>query len=247
MSLVPKTQQGNRLNGSTPLNGTVAHVPAFQNGIENPGLSNNPIPASSFDFWGLLRRRIHMIVLLCIVGAFLGYLNYIKSPKIYSSATRLLITTQAPPSIVNGNIQLNQKSSLSNHSNLLQSELILGNAIQQGNLDKLETFSTTGNPVGKLKSMSRVAPEAGDTLQVVCTGEYAEDLPAILNQIVEAYRRAVVDDSQSASEQAVSLIEALAQEMGDEKDDLETDRLTLRSQLDVTSTCLLYTSDAADE
>ena len=237
MSLVPKTPQASRLNGSSPENGAVSRIPAYQNGIENPGLANHSADAApSFDFWGLLRRRIHMIVLLCIVGALLGYLNYVKSPKVYSSATRLLITTQAPPSIVNGNVQLNHRNSLPNHSNLLQSELVLGSAIEFGKLDKLKTFSATGNTVGKLKSMIQVVPEVGDTLQVICTGAHPEDLPTILNQIVEAYRRAVVDDSQSASEQAVSLIEALAREMGDEKDDLEADRLNLRSQLDVTST-----------
>ena len=182
MSLVPKTPQASRLNGSSPENGAVSRIPAYQNGIENPGLANHSADAApSFDFWGLLRRRIHMIVLLCIVGALLGYLNYVKSPKVYSSATRLLITTQAPPSIVNGNVQLNHRNSLPNHSNLLQSELVLGSAIEFGKLDKLKTFSATGNTVGKLKSMIQVVPEVGDTLQVICTGAHPEDLPTILN------------------------------------------------------------------
>ena len=236
MSLVPPTQQSNHVNGVHNQNGALSAIPTLKDGygqVGVPGLS--PSGSQPFDFWGLLRRRIYLIALFAIVGAALGYLNYVKSPKVYSSVTRLLITTQAPPSIVNGNVMLSQKSSLPNHSSLLASEVVLANAIEQGDLRGLDTFSSSANPVSVLKSMTRVVPESGDSLQVVCSGANAEDLPIILSQIVESYRSVVIDDSQTKSEQTVSLIEALAKEMGDEKDGLESDRVELRSQLDVTS------------
>jgi uncharacterized protein involved in exopolysaccharide biosynthesis len=143
----------------------------------------------AFDFWGLLQRRKYLIALFCLIGAGLGYLNYVKSPKTYSSNIRMLISTQAPPSIVNGNILLNQNNSLPNHTSLLISELVLSSAVEEGNLDRLNTFSMTGNPVGLLKNMIRVVPEKGDTFRITCAGTEPEELPGILNQVVESYRR----------------------------------------------------------
>jgi capsular exopolysaccharide synthesis family protein len=189
----------------------------------------------AFDFWGLLQRRKYLIALFCLIGAGLGYLNYVKSPKTYSSNIRMLISTQAPPSIVNGNILLNQNNSLPNHTSLLISELVLSSAVEEGNLDRLNTFSMTGNPVGLLKNMIRVVPEKGDTFRITCAGTEPEELPGILNQVVESYRRIIVDDSQTVSEKTVELIEKLAGKLSDEKDDLVDNRMKLWRELDISS------------
>ena len=235
MSLVPPGQQSPYPVATTNNNGVA--VPPVSNLRDTFEMSPqvNAQPTQSFDFWGFLQRRKYLIALFSIIGCFLGYLNYTKSPKLYSSSTRLLVLTQAPPSIVNGNVLLNQKSSLPNHSSLLVSEMILGNAVSEGGLDRLDTFATTGNPVGALKSMIRVVPEKGDTLRISCSGPESTELPGILNQVVESYRREIVEDSQAVNEQTVELIEKLAGKLSDEKEDLEVDRLKLWKELDISS------------
>ena len=92
-----------------------------------------------FDIWGPIQRRKYLIALFCLIGAGLGYLYYSKAERMYSSSTELMISTQAPPSMVDGNIQINQDS-LSKHSSLLASQLVLGSAVEAGKLESLKTF-----------------------------------------------------------------------------------------------------------
>ena len=236
MSLVPPTHQSNYSNGTPAKNGAMVPASTLADGIgQMRVLGTDVAPQTSFDLWGLLQRRKYLIALFCLIGAGLGYLNYVKSPKTYSSNIRMLISTQAPPSIVNGNILLNQNNSLPNHTSLLVSELVLNSAVEEGNLDRLNTFSMTGNPVGLLKNMIRVVPEKGDTFRITCAGTEPEELPGILNQVVESYRRIIVDDSQTVSEKTVELIEKLAGKLSDEKDDLVDNRMKLWRELDISS------------
>ena len=236
MSLVPPTQQSNYTNGTPVKNGAMVPASTLADGIgQMRVLGTDAAVQPAFDFWGLLQRRKYLIALFCLIGAGLGYLNYVKSPKTYSSNIRMLISTQAPPSIVNGNILLNQNNSLPNHTSLLISELVLSSAVEEGNLDRLNTFSMTGNPVGLLKNMIRVVPEKGDTFRITCAGTEPEELPGILNQVVESYRRIIVDDSQTVSEKTVELIEKLAGKLSDEKDDLVDNRMKLWRELDISS------------
>ena len=236
MSLVPPTQQPNYANGAPVKNGAVVPASTLAEGFGQMNvLGADAAAQQGFDFLGLLQRRKYLIALFCLIGAGLGYLNYVKSPKTYSSNIRMLISTQAPPSIVNGNIVVNQKNSIPNHTSLLVSELVLSSAVEEGRLDSLDTFSLTGNPVGQLKNMIRVVPEKGDTFRITCAGSEPKELPGILNQIVESYRRIIVDDSQTVSEKTVELIEKLAGKLSDEKDELIVDRMELWKELDISS------------
>jgi len=236
MSLVSQSQQPGLGNGSNLTNGVAANGRATALGESiNLPRNNGPQLGPSFDLWGMLQRRKYVIALFCIIGAALGYLNFVNSPKSYSSFSRLLITTQAPPSIVNGNVMVKQRNSIPNHTSLLVSELVLGNAVERGNLQNFKTFSKNGDLIGTLKQMLRVAPEEGDTLRVTCIGPQPDELPAIVNQVIDSYRRVIAEDSQNGSEQAVELIENLAGKLSQEKEELVSDRLKLWKELDISS------------
>ena len=66
--------------------------------LGGPGLHLQP----GFDIWGPLHRRKYLIALFCLIGAGLGYLNSVKTPKTYTSALRLMITTQARMALSTG-------------------------------------------------------------------------------------------------------------------------------------------------
>ena len=191
------------------------------------------VPANSgLDIWGPLQRRKYLIALFCLIGAGLGYLYYSKTPKVYSSNTQLMISTQAPPSLVDGNFQIAQVS-LPKHATLISSELILSNAAKDGQFDRMKTFSDTSYPVGALREMVRVIQGEKETLTIVCSGPNAEELPAILNQIVNSYENIIDEDSQTNGKQMMGLIQRLSDNISGEKDDADAERIRLLKSLGI--------------
>ncbi len=187
-----------------------------------------------FDIWGPVQRRKYLITLFCLIGAGLGYLSYSKTDRTYSSATELMISTQAPPSMVDGNFQINQDS-LSKHSSLLASQLVLGSAVAEGKLGTLKTFNDNPNPAGSLQSMININALTEETLLISCVGPYPEELPVILKSVVAAYEKVILEDSQNIGEQTIALVQKLAAQLSDEKEGAENQWLKLRQDLGITS------------
>ena len=187
-----------------------------------------------FDIWGPIQRRKYLITLFCLIGAGLGYLYYSKADRMYSSSTELMISTQAPPSMVDGNFQINQDS-LSKHSSLLASQLVLGSAVTEGKLGTLKTFNDNPNPAGSLQGMIDIDALTDETLLISCAGPYPEELPVILTSVVAAYENVILEDSQNIGEQTIALVEKLAAQLSDEKEGAENQWLKLRQDLGITS------------
>ena len=194
------------------------------------------LPQQGFDIWGPLLRRKYLIALFCLIGTGLGYLYFVKTPKTYSSALKLMITTQAPPSIVNGDLKL-EGSSLPKHASLIASELVLSQAVEAGELEKLATFAEIAYPVGSLKQMLRVVSDEknSETMIISCAGPNPDDLPIILNQIVGAYRQNLEEDSKTFGEETAELIQQLSNQLSSEKRKAEERSVELYAQLGVTT------------
>lgn len=96
----------------------------------------------AIDFLGPILRRKSIIVLFCLVGAGIGYLLYKQEKPTYQSALRLMVWTQAPPSIVKGDLMV-QGVSLAKQTNLIKSQLVLASAIERGNLPSYSHFEAT--------------------------------------------------------------------------------------------------------
>lgn len=217
-------------------NNMAASQPMGLNGSSTPSAG----PQQGFDIWGPLQRRKYLVALFCLIGAGLGYLYFTKSPKVFSSSTELMISTQAPPTVVDGSFK-NDKVSLMKHSSLLASELVMRNAVEKGELASLETFRENPNPGAIIKSlqngMIEIVSEFDDdeTLTVICSGPVPDDLPIILNQISEAYKHIIQDESKTIGEETAALVQELADSLKIEKDDAETEWLRLREKLGIQS------------
>ena len=187
-----------------------------KDGLQSFG--HSPPPQQGLDIWGPLQRRKYLIALFCLIGAGLGYLYYSKTPKIYLSSTQLMISTQAPPTVVDGNFQMD-KVSLTKHSSLLESELVLINASKTGKFSTLKTFKDIPEVfiVEALKEMISIFSETDESLLIVCNGTEQDELPVILNQVVAAYKKIIIDDSQTIGQQTVDLVQKLASNLTDEK------------------------------
>jgi len=182
----------------------------------------------SFDFVGAIMRRKFIIILACILGAVIGYLNYLKEEPAYTSWLKLMIWEQAPPSVVDGE-WVRRRVSVSKHQNLLGSELVLSSAVEKASLQNLPTFVGSSSPVSQLKNMLNISSfqQNDDTLVLSCHGPVAEDLPVILNQVVDAYERILFEDSKSVGQESIALVEKLQQKLMKEQKEAEERYLEL--------------------
>ncbi len=236
-NLRPENNRGLSVQGG--IQGSAQYGPSSGNLWGNRPALTGPaggMPQPGFDIWGPLLRRKYLIALFCLIGAGLGYLYFIKTPKTYSSALKLMIITQAPPSIVNGDLKI-EGSSLLTHASLIASELVLSQAVKAGELQKMATFAEIAYPVDSLKEMLRVVSDEkkSETMKISCAGPNPDDLPIILNQIVEAYRQNLEEDSETFGKETAELIQQLSNQLSSEKRKAEERSVELYAQLGVTT------------
>jgi capsular exopolysaccharide synthesis family protein len=210
-------------NGESPQLQKPLAVPGQLLGV---GTYGGPQPAiqnvSGNEFWEAMVRRKFIVILIAILGGALGYLAYTKQPDLFESSLQLQITSQAPPSLVNGDMVV-QKISAPRHKSLLTSELVLSTAVKGPNgplesLSGLKTFEGE-NAVGFLKKSLQVNNAGGseDTLVLSLTGPYADELPRILDNIVNSYTTILEEDNRAVGKDSIELIEKLQKRLLDEK------------------------------
>ena len=184
-----------------------------------------------FDLWGAVQRRKYLIILLASVGGLIGYMQYTNTPKTYASSTKLMVSTQAPPELIDGNVRV-VKDSNQKYANLIKSDLVLGNAVEAGNFLQMRSFAGVGNPVGSLKGgMLRVITDPSEAIVLRVEGPIAEELPAILGQIVGSFTDIIKEDSRDVSEQTVELIEKLAGQLSQQKDGADVEKQEILGRL----------------
>ena len=200
----------------------------------NPASEQSPA-SGGFDIWGPLQRRKYLIALFAIVGAVFGYFYYVNCPQVFSSEAVLMITTQNPTSLIDGQFR-RDKESLEKHISLIGSELVLNRAVDRGNMDGMKTFRDSAYSVGTLKEMLRVVEVSEQTLSITCTGPDQDELPAILGEIIESYNSEIEKDSKNDGQKAKDYIQTFADKLSNDKEDAETERSNLWAQLGIEST-----------
>ncbi len=182
------------------------------------GADEPPMP--TIDFYGALWRRKSVILLLSVLGAAVACLIYTQVTPVYASVMRLMLFVQAPPSVINGEV-VPQTVSLEKHRVLLSGQTVLAEAVRNGQLDKLSTFSGADSPIVDLRKMLTISPVgkdlSSDALEIICDGTVKEDLPGILNQVVASYISAIEKDSEISGKESVELIERLQRSLVDDQ------------------------------
>lgn len=187
------------------------------------------------DFLGIAWRRKWIIILFALIGAGLGYLVYLQTPTTYESVSRIMIWTQAPPVVVNGNALMNEVS-VPKHESLILSNLVLSDALVQGKFDEMKIFKDEDSPMGFLKenmSASEVS-KSSDALEVSIKGKVEEELPKILSQVIDSYSKIVAKDSADTGNNSVSIMEKIQKQLSDEKAEIEEKYFTLFRKLGLT-------------
>lgn len=196
-------------------------------GATNPG---------AVDVIGPILRRKFLVFFLALIGGGISLLLYANAEVIYGSGLQLLITSQAPPVVVNGETVM-QKVSTVQHQKLLGSQLILERAVGQGQLQRLPMFEQQIPEMIVLdlqKNLKITTPKLDDqTVQIGLEGKFAEDLPVVLNAVVRAYQEEVVRDSKSSGQESVELITKLLDSREREKNEAQAEYIAILTKLDL--------------
>jgi len=200
--------------------------PNLQYGFDDSGSAGRGSNVSdepampTIDFYGALWRRKSVIVLLSVLGAAASSLLYTQVTPVYASVMKLMLFVQAPPSVINGEV-VPQTVSLEKHRVLLSGQMVLAEAIRNGQLDKLVSFRGVDSPIVDLREMLTISPVGkdltSDALEIICEGKVKEDLPGILNQVVASYISAIEKDSEISGKESVELIERLQRSLVDDQ------------------------------
>lgn len=173
------------------------------------------------DWAGAILRRKILLTFILTVSSILGYLFYLRQPKVYASTLKLMIWTQSPPRIVNREADLPIASSGSEgkHVNLLTSELVLEKAATDGHLRETSTFKDDRAILPRLRAMVSVkaVEDAADTLILTAKGPVPEDLPQILSEVVVAYQDVLSEDAAAIGKSSAELVEKLKDKILQEK------------------------------
>lgn len=197
-----------------------------------PGVNSQPQPG--VDIVGPVLRRKLLVLLLGVVGASVGYLGYQKAEPVFSSSTQVLLTSQAPPEIVNGET-VTRQISIPKYERLISSHLILNRAAEKGNLKSLPMFSKEIPeliPALLMEAVNVKAIENEQSILLSAKGKYPEDLPTVLVAIVDAFNEELKKDSNDSGRDSVELISKMRDQLGIEKKAAEDKYFEILKNLD---------------
>ncbi|MCP4952889.1 MAG: hypothetical protein GY922_13695, partial [Proteobacteria bacterium] len=167
--------------------------------------------AQNFDILGPLLRRKYVVILFAIIGTGIGYLAFQQAQPLYQSSARLMIWSQAPPTMV-GEETFKQTISMEKYAGLFGSQAVLGRAIEDADLHKTDALALSGRLAVNLlqESLMIEADEEGtDTLNISLIGPNAEELPGILNNVFNAFVKEIDENTKAAGDESVELITKL--------------------------------------
>lgn len=157
---------------------------------------------SGFDFWGVLNRRKWLVFLGLVCGMGLGTLFYAKSAVVYESAAFVKIEPKkrfVPVSSGNGNPMFPEYDEGVRHDRFMSQEIIINKMFDdRPRLEGLKSFDDYPSREDKIEYIQENLQIGQDkeepTLyQVTYQNSLAGDSPAILNALVETYKRDLVD------------------------------------------------------
>ena len=223
MSIISKNSTGS-LTTTSP-NEISATEPAAPQQNEMP----------TIDLLGPLMRRKLLIALFSIVGCGLAYYAFTKAKPKYQSSARIMITSQAPPSVgEDGNRA--QKFSIARHERLMSSQLVLEAAANEGNFDEMTTFAGGGDVAGALAGVLSLSYSKGEDdriLRIAATGPDENELPVILNQVIKTYMGEIAEDSKATGQEALTLVASLRDQLVKEKKSAEDAYLEILRRLNL--------------
>lgn len=169
-----------------------------------------PQPSDSgFNVWQFLLRRKWVILFGVVVGLGLGYLYLSRQPPVYKTSSRVMLVRRQSNIPIPDIAEDGQFSSpLATHMIMIRSPMIVGQAIEEQDLNQLGTLAGRGNPVKAVidgLEVESVGSKA-DVLQISFTAGVAEDCQRVVEAVTQTYLTFVSESQQNVSQETVELI-----------------------------------------
>jgi polysaccharide biosynthesis transport protein len=176
------------------------------------------------DFAGILLRRKAYLVLGALVGVVAGLLFYSMAQRRYESAAQVLVLKKQMENPIQSSMSLAYGSSasmmmtqdfLETHRAVLKSPLVVGRAIEKGNLQDLEMFRGEDRLVDSIIKSMKVEREIdkkaaarfnSQVLNVSFQGNVPEECSVVVNAILDSYQDFLNDSSRGPLKDSLNLI-----------------------------------------
>jgi len=185
-----------------------------QSGIDTFGEQDAAAP--QFDSIRVLLRHKLLITLFGVMGAALGYLHYVRQPRVYESSASLLVIQEKASNLPIKNLESSrtlEDSNLSTQMLVIRSPLVIDKAAAHPDLQKLRSLSNTesaGAAIGAGLSVGQARTENGtlakDVLLLTMRGDDPQDCAALLKIVISAYQQFLGETRQSINSETVDLI-----------------------------------------
>lgn len=172
-----------------------------------------------FDWWMLWRRK-SLIALGVATALIIGSIYYARATPVYESSARLLLVKKRPEAAGIGGkdaVMSYVEDYLTAHVALLQSPLVVQQAVAHDQLQGLKSLAGSSNPSGQILSSLDVSAEGQDASTNLVDLSFAaadpDDCRVVLGSVIASYQRFLDDTFENANQDTLQVIAAQAQEL----------------------------------
>lgn len=161
-------------------------------------------------------RRKSLIILGAAIGLALGALYYAQAKPVYRSEAQVLVVSKRPDVVTDhGTAGAALQDYVSTHRVLMQSPLVVEQAVREAKLGSLECFAgVEGSPTEIIANsllVDRVIKDAtaasrDNVLKLSFSGPIADDCCTVVNAVLESYKKFLAETYRDMSADTVKLI-----------------------------------------
>lgn len=163
------------------------------------------------DIWGFIKRRKAFVIVLAIVGAGAGYLQFQRQTPSYSSGATLQVIHHAGDHRIEN---LLAERNLSDATWVINSPKILNPAYENAKLGQLATFQglTQKDAIRRMSKMLSTSELSANVIRISCQGANPNDTADVTNAVAAEF----VEHQKDSYDDALSELKRLLEEARDD-------------------------------
>jgi capsular exopolysaccharide synthesis family protein len=197
----------------------IQRLPAPESFDANIATANAGVPApGQINFFDVVRRRWFLILMLAVIGGFLGYLYQTQRQPMYQASCRVLVERKQNNLPIDFLSMMGSSSSpmdqlLLTHMEIIRSPMVVSEAAKDQRLASLTHFAGKEAAGTILMGLSINRPKARDNvvipnvLELVYRCEEQKESPIVLEAVVKAYKDYVSRTEMSSDTEVVDLLQ----------------------------------------
>jgi polysaccharide biosynthesis transport protein len=190
--------------------------------IDQPVAAEHVVRSSAPSPWEVLWSRKSYVALGTVIGLALGVLYWSMAQKVYESTAQIWVLRKASDTRISAESTLGGSSFnaaedfLSTHRTLIQSTVVISDAVSKGHLTERAAFRNSKGPARDLAraltvSRDRDKSSGGNTNSQVLNISFrcgsVEDCAPVLSAVIDSYREFLDARTQDSAQQTLKLIE----------------------------------------